>query len=524
MSLKSEMICSICKLILKDPVSLPCSSAICDGHLRDDTAKNGTIRCLECDQEFDISQRGFPQHKMASNILVKKLHLSDEEKAIKQAIQETIQQLEQLQFDLKAKHSDLERISFDYFTELRRQIDIQREELKNKIDEIALKMIDQVNKKETDYISTMKQYLLAATPVDIEQCMQSLANEFRNPNLIIEEVKRIQNEQQQRVKQFQARIKEIESLFLEMEPLVFKPSTSFLDESFGILRSNGLIACALDKNIEIWNIVSNECLAILEGHSMNIRCLETIDENRFASGSLDNTIRIWDAKNFVCLKTLKGHLNGVLSLKSLTSTRIASGSFLAIKIWDIKTGKCLKTLRGHSSWIYGLVYLPNGNLASCSSDTSIKVWDLIRGECIQTITSYSEQFCCIVLLRNGQLASGSKEGAIKIWNTESGICVKTLKGHSNWVKRLVQLESGDLVSCSVDKTIKTWDLAEDICIRTLVGHTSSVKSIRINSRNNILVSCSLDGTLKTWNSKIGELFFSTVVDMNGSQFLDFIFI
>ena len=51
----------------------------------------------------------------------------------------------------------------------------------------------------------------------------------------------------------------------------------------------------------------------------------------------------------------------------------------------IESGECLQTLNGHSGGIYCLVYLPNGNLASCSNDATIKVWDLVRGECIQTL-------------------------------------------------------------------------------------------------------------------------------------------
>ena len=89
---------------------------------------------------------------MATEILAKDLHLSAKERTIKQATQYLIQQLEHLQTDLSRRHSDLERISFDHFSEIRRHIDIQREEL----DEIALKMIDRVNENEKDCNSKIK--------------------------------------------------------------------------------------------------------------------------------------------------------------------------------------------------------------------------------------------------------------------------------------------------------------------------------------------------------------------------------
>ena len=102
-------------------------------------------------------------------------------------------------------------------------------------------------------------------------------------------------------------------------------------------------------------------------------------------------------------------------------------------------------------------------------------------------------------------------------------CIKTLQGHSNWVLQLEQLESGELVSCSADKTIKLWNLIEGTCIRTLVGHTDFVRSIKVNSQNNILMSCSDDGTIKTWDTKTGECV-NTILVRNGAKLCDIIFI
>ena len=409
-----------------------------------------------------------------------------------------------IQSDFTLKLSDLERVSFDHFSEVRRQIDLQREELKAKIDKISLKMIDLLNENEITYKYTIRKSFLAANPVDIEEIRRISAITFRNPNLVINEVQRQKTEHEQKIALIRTRIKEFDSFAKEIKSIVFKPSQ---EVSFGILKGdkiNEVIACAAYKEIIMLDIASNKRVGILEGHSKNIKCLENIGENRFASGSSDNTIRIWGAKNLVCLKTLTGHLFGVFSLKCLPYNRLACGSFGDIKIWNIESGECLQTLNGHSRWIHCLVYLPNGNLVSCSWDKTIKVWDLARGECIKTLASYLSDVNCITLLRNNQLASGSDDKIIKIWNMEIGGCVKTLKGHSNYVWKLLQLESGELVSCSSDNTIKMWDLTEGTCIRTLVGHTKLVRSIRINMQNNTLMSCSDDKTIKTWNLKTGQ--------------------
>ena len=265
-------------------------------------------------------------------------------------------------------------------------------------------------------------------------------------------------------------------------------------------KSNSLIACADEEKIQIWNLESKTSLPTLDSHSCWLYCLEKIDENRFASATRDRTIKIWATKKFVCLKELAGHHDDVSSLKSMSLNRIASGSYKEIKIWDIESGECIQTLISHSSWINCLTFLPNGNIMSCSGDTTIKVWNLERGECVNTFTGHSSSVQSLLLLNNGQVASGSHDKTIKIWNMASGECVKTLQGHFSFVFRLQVTDSGELISCSADSTIRVWDLnKEGRCIKTLDGHSSPVTSIRVNSQNSLLISCSINGTIKKWD-------------------------
>jgi hypothetical protein len=83
MSLKTEIICNICKMILNNPISLPCYCVVCDIHLKDNSVKNGWIKCLNVIKVFEIAKNEFKPNKMIKNILKKELHLSDEEKTLK---------------------------------------------------------------------------------------------------------------------------------------------------------------------------------------------------------------------------------------------------------------------------------------------------------------------------------------------------------------------------------------------------------------------------------------------------------
>jgi hypothetical protein len=154
------------------------------------------------------------------------------------SIQDLIDQLEQLQNEFSLKHADIELSSFDHFKEVRRQIDIHRETLKAKIDEIALKMIDQTNEREKEYKLKISNLVKERAKIDIDQSNEALINEFRKPNLVINEVKQLMVEHESTIKDFQSKILNMGNLIDEIKSVKFEANKNFKDESFGVLKLN----------------------------------------------------------------------------------------------------------------------------------------------------------------------------------------------------------------------------------------------------------------------------------------------
>ena len=359
MNIKSQLICNICKIILKEPVNLPCTSVVCGEHLRDSTVKNGQITCLKCEKNFDVPNKGFAPNLEVGSFLANDSYLSSEEKSIKQAIQDLLLKLERLQEDAKLKQVDIEMASFMHFTEIRRQIDIQREELKLQIDQVAFRLINQVKTRELFYKIKLKRTISDLIRTNAQNMRQRVAHEFRNPNLTLENVKTMHTYHKSLTDDFEVKLSEFVALGDEIKTIGFKSGKEYEDESFGRLMSNKLFACTLNNTIVLRDLVLNQYVATLRGHSEGVRRLEKIDQNRFASGSSMGIIKIWDSHTFVCLKTLGAHRLAVMSLRSLTSSRLASGSLREIKIWDIERGICIRTLNAHASWVQDLVCLPS---------------------------------------------------------------------------------------------------------------------------------------------------------------------
>ena len=67
----------------------------------------------------------------------------------------------------------------------------------------------------------------------------------------------------------------------------------------------------------------------------------------WVSGSTDNTVKLWDINTEKCIRILEGHSHPVWSVNFTGDCRfLASGSHdQGIKVWDLQTNDCLKTLR-----------------------------------------------------------------------------------------------------------------------------------------------------------------------------------
>jgi hypothetical protein len=332
-SQKSQLTCSYCSRIYKDPIKLPCGDSICREHLSQrDIAKQNKIKCNQCNEEYQVKENEFKSSNELSKLIESKSHLSDEEISLKQNLEVSIRKFFELYDKFNQNKSKLESNVFDHFQEIRFQIDEQREELKKRIDDIALEMIGHTKISEELYLKTLKEKF---SSFDDSQSLENELNQieemFRNPNLVIESIKKMQHKQEATLNDIQLKLKEMAKVKDDLKTKNhFKPNLSLFNQKedtplFGLIQLNG---CWLSFHSFKGQILTNEqqCFELIElcKFSPNDKWSLLYRATRDGFGSSDFHTRC------------DGHSNTLTLLKAKESQFIFGG-FTSAK-WDSFSG------------------------------------------------------------------------------------------------------------------------------------------------------------------------------------------
>ena len=125
------------------------------------------------------------------------------------------------------------------------------------------------------------------------------------------------------------------------------------------------------------------CLRTLAGRNGIVRALAALPDGTLAVASDDCAASMWEAEG------------GVIS------------------VWDPANGTCLLTFAGHTDWEHALVALPDGKLASASSDRTVRVWG--KGKCLFTLKGHTGSVTALAVLPDGKLVTGTDDRMVRVW-------------------------------------------------------------------------------------------------------------
>jgi hypothetical protein len=241
---KANWTCSYYSKILKDPILLPCEDNICREHLsQKDVVKQNTIKCVKCQENFPIKGHEFKSIKTLKQLIEDKSYLSEEEINLMKNLEESIRKFFGFYDEFILNKSNVDTDVFNHFQELRFQIDEHREGLKEKIDDVALEMIEQTKKCEAEYLKKVKENLLLSSSFDhsksLDKELEEIEELFRNPNLLIHSIKEMQQRQEEPLKEIQLKLNEINQVKVDLKATnEFEPNLTLLNQESSSLSSS----------------------------------------------------------------------------------------------------------------------------------------------------------------------------------------------------------------------------------------------------------------------------------------------
>ncbi|KAF7344134.1 Mycorrhiza-induced WD40-repeat domain protein [Mycena venus] len=272
-------------------------------------------------------------------------------------------------------------------------------------------------------------------------------------------------------------------------------SVAFSQDGSRVISGSG------DETVRIWNAMTGEMRAELEGHTGPVNSVAfSQDSSRIVSGSDDKTVRIWNAMTGEMQAELKGHAGG---------GQIVSGSDdETARIWNAATGDMQVELEGHTGKVNSVAFSQDSSrVVSGSGDKTVRIWSTATGEMQAELKGHTGWVKSVVFSQDGsRVVSGSNDKTVRIWKATTGEMQAKLEGHTDWVYSVAFSQDGSrVVSGSDDKTVRVWNATTGEMQAELEGHTGGVNSVAFSQDSSRVVSGSDDETVRIWSAMRGKM-------------------
>jgi chromosome segregation ATPase len=153
MNIKEKLTCNYCKEIYKQPLSLNCcAETICKCHIEEllSIDDSNTFVCPYCDEKN--SNQKFKVNKLIQDLVENELHHFKIDNTYTDTLNKFKEEIEKFESIL----TDPENFIYEEMSELKRKVDLNREELKSEIDELANDLIKKLEEYEQKFKSEYK--------------------------------------------------------------------------------------------------------------------------------------------------------------------------------------------------------------------------------------------------------------------------------------------------------------------------------------------------------------------------------
>ena len=152
MNIKEELTCQCCNEIYYHPITLTCGDNICKHHVEELISKSSSnkFKCPLCNEENAI--QSFKINKLIERLIKRDLHEFKINPKNEKILNHLKFEIEKLSVILK----DPDNVLYEEISELKRQVDLDREKLKSHLDDLADGLINELGSYEARFKAEYK--------------------------------------------------------------------------------------------------------------------------------------------------------------------------------------------------------------------------------------------------------------------------------------------------------------------------------------------------------------------------------
>lgn len=284
-------------------------------------------------------------------------------------------------------------------------------------------------------------------------------------------------------------------------------------------NASNVIGIALNQKVFMWNATTQ---AISELHTISTGYVSSLkwmggSSNIMAFGTSEAKVELWDIVKNKCLRVMDGHADntriGVLAWNRHMLT--SGGSDNNIVNHDVRVrNHAVSEYRAHSQEVCGLTWNHDGEvLASGGNDNLVALWDA-RSTSTSSTMEVAPQFECREHIsavkalawsphQRNVLATGggTADKCIKTWNSVNGQCLNTVNTGSQVTQLVWNPDAKELLSAHgyAENQLTLWSYPRMQKLADLTGHTSRILSVSMSPATGMICSAGGDETLRFWN-------------------------
>ena len=236
MNIKDELTCKHCNEIYTNPITLTCCGEnFCKQHVAELTLNysSNKFTCPLCNQEN--SNQNLNVNKLIQKMVENELHKFQ----INSKYRETLESLKHEVRKMETILKDPENVIYEEISELKRQVDLDRERLKSEIDELADGLIKQLEEYEAKFKKEYKVNVdfdvynglldsYRKQLAEYEKCLNLFSTNYR-------ERKNRKKSSEKVINRLQYKINEVKKKLFSNLSITFKPITSTIKDLFSQL-------------------------------------------------------------------------------------------------------------------------------------------------------------------------------------------------------------------------------------------------------------------------------------------------